>query len=79
MTTSKAAGAVELQQERPTTDLPEDVKQALIQAECALANIAESDANDDKGDLLEWAENRAAKALLQLRPLMRRFALKTSE
>ena len=79
MTTSKAADAVKLQQERPTTDLPEDVKLALIQAEGALANIAEGDANNDKGDPLEWAENRAAKALLQIRPLMRRFAIQTSE
>jgi hypothetical protein len=59
--------------------LPSDIKQALIDAESALADIAEGEHSPDMGDPLEWAEQRAAKALAKVRPVMRRFSVRTSE
>lgn len=64
-----------------TAPLPAPAEQALIKAECALADIAEGEGeNDDtSADALEWAEQRAAKALVRIRPIMRQHGIHTSE
>ena len=59
--------------------LPGHIEQALIKAECALADIAEGEAEDSDGDPLEWAEKRAADALARIRPVMRQHQIQTSE
>ena len=62
--------------------LPDVVEQALIKAECALADIAEGEAEEcggDSDDLLTWAEKRAAKSLARIRPVMRQHGIHTSE
>ena len=61
--------------------LPALAEQALTKAECALADIAEGEGeNDDtSADALEWAEQRAAKALARIRPIMRQYGIHTSE
>ena len=61
--------------------LPALAEQALIKAECALADIAEGEGeNDDtSADALEWAEKRAADALARIRPIMRQYGVLTSE
>lgn len=59
----------------------DQVRQALIKAECALADIAEGEpeGSQDSADLLQWAERRAASALEQIRPVMVEFGVPTSE
>jgi hypothetical protein len=63
--------------------LPGHIEQALIKAECALADIAEGETEYEAGesqvDPLEWAEKRAADALARIRPVMRRHQIQTSE
>jgi hypothetical protein len=61
--------------------LPALAGQALIKAECALADIAEGEGKDDdtSADALEWAEKRAADALARIRPIMRQYGIHTSE
>ena len=61
--------------------LPALADQALIKAECALADIAEGEGeNDDtSADALEWAEKRAVDALAYIRPIMRQYGIRTSE
>jgi len=61
--------------------LPDAIKQALVKAECALADIAEGDPEDDldSAELLLWAEGRAANALEQIRPIMLECGVPTSE
>jgi hypothetical protein len=61
--------------------LPAVVVAALVKAECALADIAEGEGeNDDtRADALEWAEKRAAEALARIRPIMRQYEIITSE
>jgi len=52
---------------------------ALIKAECALADIAEGEPNTDEGDPVQWAEQRCADALAIIRPVMRQHGIRTSE
>jgi hypothetical protein len=61
--------------------LPAPAVQALIKAECALADIAEGEgeSDDTSADALEWAEQRAAKTLSRIRPIMRQYGIHTSE
>lgn len=63
--------------------LPNSAVQALIEAECALADIAEGEGegedDDTSADALEWAEQRAAKTLTRIRSIMREYGIPTSE
>ena len=58
--------------------VPSDIQQALVDAESALADIAEGRASRVLTPL-EWAEGRAFRALGQIRPVMRQFSVRTSE
>lgn len=72
-----------LQTQPPTSDqfraLPANVIQSLIKAECALANISEGAPMDGEGNLLRWAEKRAACTLARIRPVMHQYGVRTSE
>lgn len=60
--------------------LPEEIADALINAECALADIAEGEIDSNSPPTQElWAESRAAEALTTLRPLMHQYKIRTSE
>jgi len=59
--------------------VPVAVSKALINAECALADVAEGEQWCDEGDLLQWAERRCAKALANIRPVMKQHQIRTSE
>jgi hypothetical protein len=58
--------------------VPSDIQQALVDAESALAGIADGRAHKVLAPL-EWAEERAFRALGQIRPVMRQFSVRTSE
>ena len=59
--------------------LPKVIEQVLIEAECALSDIAEGEAEENEGDPLQWAEKRAADALARIRPVMHGHEIRTSE
>ena len=59
--------------------LPKVIEQVLIEAECALSDIAEGEAEENEGDPLQWAEKRAADALARIRPVMQGHGIRTSE
>jgi hypothetical protein len=59
--------------------LPKVIEQVLIEAECALSDIAEGEAEENEGDPLQWAEKRAADALARIRPVMHGREIRTSE
>jgi len=53
---------------------------ALIEAESALADVAEGEAVSIRADgCLHWAEARCTEALAAIRPVMRRHGIQTSE
>jgi hypothetical protein len=64
--------------EAPADDTP--VADALLQAEAALADVAEGEAVSphDVG-CLHWAEARCTEALAVIRPVMRQHGIRTSE
>ena len=62
----------------PPACVPSDIQQALVDAESALADIAEGHARKVLAPL-EWAEGRAFRALGQIRLVMRGFSVRTSE
>lgn len=67
---------------QPRKDETNDqMKQALVKAECALADIAEGEVEVDQtsADAIEWAEHRAASTLEQIRPVMLQYGVPTSE
>lgn len=55
------------------------IEDALIKAECALADIAEGEHDLDTADALQWAECRATEALKVIRPIMHQYEIRTSE
>lgn len=55
------------------------VEDALIKAECALADIAEGEHDLELADALRWAERRATEVLQVIRPIMKQHKIKTSE
>lgn len=59
--------------------MPEGVSNALVQAECALADICEGDHDMDSASALSWAEQRAANTLSAIRPVLRQHGIQTSE
>jgi hypothetical protein len=62
----------------PVDDGP--VAVALIEAESALADVAEGEAVSPRADgCLHWAEARCTEALAAIRPVMRRHGIQTSE
>jgi len=61
---------------RPT---PPPIIDALIKAECALADIAEEQPNTSESDALKWAEQRCTATLAIIRPVMRQHGITTSE
>jgi hypothetical protein len=62
----------------PVDDNP--VANALLQAEAALADIAEGEAVSPRADeCLHWAETRCTEALAAIRPVMRQHGIRTSE
>jgi hypothetical protein len=52
---------------------------ALIKAECALADIAEGEPTTDEGDPLKWNQQRCADTLSIIRPVMLHHGIRTSE
>jgi len=52
---------------------------ALIKAECALADIAEGEPTTDEGDPLKWNQQRCADTLSIIRPVMQHHGIRTSE
>jgi hypothetical protein len=52
---------------------------ALIKAECALADIAEGEPTTDEGDPLKWNQQRCADTLSIIRPVMQQHKIRTSE
>jgi hypothetical protein len=71
---------VDLLTEATPPPAPDDISAALIEAECALADIVEgeSDANSPI-DALRWAEQRCEAALAIIRPVMKQHRITTSE
>jgi len=67
----------------PTPAAPVDaglVADALLQAEVALADVAEGEAVSPRADeCLHWAEARCTEALTTIRPVMRRHGIRISE
>ena len=62
----------------PVDDGP--VAVALIEAESALADVAEGEAVSPRADgCLHWAEARCTEALAAIRPVMRRHGIRTSD
>jgi len=59
--------------------VPVAVSDALIKAECALSDVAEGEPECDGGDPLQWAEQRCAKTLAIIRPVMKLYRIRTSE
>jgi hypothetical protein len=59
--------------------VPVAVSDALIKAECALADVAEGDPVCDDGDPAQWAEQRCAETLAIIRPVMKMHKIRTSE
>lgn len=61
--------------------LPIGIEQALIKAECALSDIADGEPEPGSGsaELLQWAEQRCAKTLAIIRPVMKQHQIRTSE
>jgi len=72
--TSDPAGLCQVE----SMPVPSDIQQALVDAESALAGIADGRAHKVLAPL-EWAEERAFRALGQIRPVMRQFSVRTSE
>lgn len=60
----------------PTDD---SLKDAMIKAECALADIAEGEETSSAPNTLDWAARRCAEALADIRPVMKLHQLRTSE
>ena len=60
----------------PTDD---SLRVAMIQAECALADIAEGEESSSAPNTLDWAERRCAETLADIRPVMKLHQLRTSE
>jgi hypothetical protein len=58
---------------------PAALSDALIKAECALSDIAEGEETNAAPNTFEWAEQRCAKALDTIRPVMRDQGIRTSE
>jgi hypothetical protein len=58
---------------------PAALSDALIKAECALADIAEVAPVPGEPDPMKWAERRCAEALAIIRPVMRQHKIRTSE
>jgi hypothetical protein len=52
---------------------------ALIQAECALSDIAEGEETNAAPNTFKWAEQRCAETLVTIRPAMQRHGICTSE
>jgi len=52
---------------------------ALIQAECALSDIAEGEETNAAPNTFKWAEQRCAETLVTIRPVMQRHGICTSE
>jgi len=52
---------------------------ALIQAECALSDIAEGEETNTAPNTFKWAEQRCAETLVTIRPVMQRHGICTSE
>ena len=62
----------------PVDDGP--VAAALIQAESALADVAEGESGAHRlSDRLQWTETRCTEALAAIRPVMRRHGIRTSD
>jgi hypothetical protein len=55
------------------------IEDALIKAECALADIAEGEHDLESADALEWAEHRATEVLKVIRPIMKQYKIRTSD
>jgi hypothetical protein len=51
---------------------------ALVKAECALADIAEGEHSLGSVEALDWAERRSTQALAIIRPVMRDYGIRTS-
>jgi hypothetical protein len=74
--------------ERGANDLPAPVASvdagpvayALLQAEVALADVAEGGSGAHRlSDKLQWTEARCAEALADIRPVMRQHGIRTSD
>jgi hypothetical protein len=61
------------------TELKLELSNALIKAECALSDIAEGEPEPGEGNELEWAINRCSKTLKDIRPVMKKHNIRTSE
>jgi hypothetical protein len=59
--------------------VPAALSDALLQAECALSDIAEGGETNAAPNTFEWAEQRCVKALDTIRPVMRDHGIRTSE
>jgi hypothetical protein len=59
--------------------VPVAVSDALIKAECALADVAEGEPECDDGDPAQWSEQRCAETLAIIRPVMKLHKIRTSE
>jgi hypothetical protein len=59
--------------------VPVAVSDALIEAECALSDVAEGEPECDDGDPAQWSEQRCAETLAIIRPVMKLHKIRTSE
>ena len=57
----------------------DSLRVAMIQAECALADIAEGEETNSAPNTFQWAEQRCAEALASIRPMMKLRDIPTSE
>jgi hypothetical protein len=59
--------------------LPVALSDAILEAECALSDIAEGEETNAAPNTFEWAEQRCAEALATIRPVMQQHKIRTSE
>jgi hypothetical protein len=59
--------------------VPVAVSDALIKAECALSDVTEGEETNAAPNTFEWAEQRCAEALADIRPVMKQHKIRTSE
>ena len=76
---TRAATLLQQQAAPAPVAVPVAVKDALIKAECALSDVAEGEPECDEGDPAQWAKQRCAETLANIRPVMKRHKIRTSE